>query len=123
MICLLTPETNTYWKTHFQFGQESTHNYQKMGKQTIENIIINTILPFIFLFGKEKDYEKYINRALSFYEEIKPESNHIIKNWIEIGIKPLSANDSQSLIHLYNSYCRSKRCIDCKIGGKIVTMK
>lgn len=47
---LFNCETSPYWKTHYSFGKESDSlKSGKIGKQSITVILINTVVPFIFL--------------------------------------------------------------------------
>ena len=40
--------------------------------------------------------------------------------WKKMGIIPISAAESQSLIHLKNEYCDKRRCLSCSIGHAIL---
>ena len=42
-------------------------------------------------------------RAGRFLEELKAESNHIIRSWSDAGLPVVSAADSQALIQLQKS--------------------
>jgi hypothetical protein len=54
---------------------------------------------------------------------VKPESNRIITEWEQIGIKAHSAAESQALIELKNNFCSHKRCLQCAIGHKLLRQK
>ena len=41
-----------YWNTHYLFGEESASRTKKLGKSAIHVILINTVVPFIFCYGK-----------------------------------------------------------------------
>ncbi len=47
-------------------------------------------------------------------------ANHIINKWINFGVKPCNAFESQALIQLHNKYCKQKRCLDCQIGAYFI---
>jgi hypothetical protein len=83
-------------------------------------LIINSIVPFIFVYGKLKNKPEYTEKALKFLEELKAENNSIIELWQQLGIKPTNAFDTQALLQLRNEYCNFKRCIKCKIGSIII---
>ena len=109
-----------YWNTHYQFNVQAKQNRIKnLGKNTINNIIINVIVPFTFVYGKIKQDENLTDKALNLMENIKPENNAIIKKWAELGLKPDNAMQTQSLIELKNNYCSPKKCLNCSIGNKI----
>ena len=86
----------------------------------VENILINTIIPLLFVYGQYLNENKYKDRALRWLEETAAEKNNITKGFAAIGIKIKSAFDSQALIQLKNNYCNQKRCLECAIGNKIL---
>lgn len=109
-----------YWKDHYQFDKKSTSRSKKLGTSTIHLLLINTIVPFLFHYGKHRKEEKYVDKALDLLRECKPESNTIIKGWKTLGMKADSAHMSQALIQLKNEYCNKKRCMSCAIGTSIM---
>ena len=114
-------EASSYWNTHYQFGKiVESDQIKKIGISTINSIIINVIVPFTFVYGKQHQNEKLVDKALYLLENIKPESNAIIKKWNELGVKSNNAMDTQSLIELKNNYCFQKKCLNCSIGNKIL---
>jgi len=105
-----------YWETHFTIDKKSNLKVKNMGKSAVDNIIINTFIPFLFAYGDIKKEENIKERALFFLNKITPEANSIIKNWQLLKIKASNASDSQALIELFNSYCAPKKCLSCMIG-------
>nr|HQU57187.1 DUF2851 family protein [Chitinophagaceae bacterium] len=100
--------------------EKSIFKYKKLGKATIENIIINTVCPIVFAYGQYHQEEKYKNKALRWLEELAPEKNNITRHFEQLGIANASAFDSQALIELKNEYCKVKRCLSCSIGNAIL---
>ncbi len=116
--------TSDYWNNHYQFGKKTSNATKKrIGKESFNNIVINTISPFLFFYGLENGKEELKNRALNFLLDLPPETNHTIKKWAEIGIKPDNAFQSQALLQLKNKYCKEKKCLNCQIGSKIIICK
>ncbi len=111
-------KASKYWDTHYTFGKESNKKVKTFGKAASENILINTVIPIMFLYGKEKAKEDIQDKAIHFLESIKAEQNNITKKWAAIGLEVKNAYFSQSLIQLHNEYCIKKRCLDCRIGNK-----
>lgn len=114
---------STYWHTHYIFDRISSKRKKNLGKSAIHLLIINTIAPFLFLYGQEKANEKYKEKAFQLLEELKPESNIIIKKWRALGVKPKSAYQTQALLQLKNNYCAQKRCLNCVIGNAVLKGK
>lgn len=109
-----------YWDTHYVFNKESKKKKKILGKTAFNIIVINTIVPFLFVYGKSKDNEVYKNKAIKLLEELKPEKNSIINNWEKTGVKAINSFYSQALLQLKNEYCAKKKCLKCQIGNKII---
>jgi hypothetical protein len=120
---LFDSECSEYWQTHYVFGKESPRRSKKLGKSAIDNIIINTIVPFLFIYGSNKKEEKYRERAVRFMEQTEGETNTIITKWKLLGLPVKSASNTQALIELKNNYCNSKHCLRCGIGNYLLRRK
>ena len=117
---LFNVQTGEYWNTHYTFGKESAFQIKSPGKKTIDSIIINTVVPFMFIYANLKNNEEYKLKAIRFLEQINAESNNIIKIWNKLDVKCRHAADSQALLQLTNNYCRINRCLECQIGNLIL---
>jgi len=117
---LLQAEVSEYWHTHYVIGKTSRKSAKHIGTDAINTLLVNTIIPFLFVYGKSKDNEDIINRALQFLERIPPERNSIITKWKEHHLVAKNAFESQALLQLKNEYCTHKRCLDCHIGSHII---
>lgn len=82
----------------------------------LDLLIINTVVPILFAYGRAKGKEDLCERAFDMLEELKPESNAIVRMWQECGLNVQSAGDSQALIQLKNEYCNKRECLRCRIG-------
>jgi hypothetical protein len=110
-----------YWRDHYVFDKPSIRRQKSLGKSTIHLLIINTIAPFLFHYGKTKDLLKLQEKALALLEQVPPEKNSIIKRWQELGMQIDSAYQTQALLQLKKNYCDRKDCLNCSIGHEIVT--
>ncbi|MFT5648165.1 MAG: hypothetical protein ACI976_002861 [Aureispira sp.] len=111
-----------YWMDHYRLGEESPKRKKSLGGGTVDLILINTIAPFLFVYGDYKGIEDYKERAIHLLQTIQPEQNSIIANWQNLGMATDSAHDTQGLLQLKKKYCDSKRCLSCSIGHKILQM-
>ena len=111
---------SNYWQVHYVFDKKSVKRKKSLGKNAIHLFIINTITPFLFLYGNRKSDEGYMNRAFQLIEEVPAEKNNIITKWEELGIIPKSAYETQALLQLKNEYCDKMRCLECSIGCGIL---
>ncbi|OQX97872.1 MAG: hypothetical protein B6I20_11840 [Bacteroidetes bacterium 4572_117] len=109
-----------FWSTHYTFEKKSEKKEKKIGKTSINNIIINTIVPFTFLYGNFKDNQTLKDKAITFLESINPENNYITRMWNAVGIKANNAFLSQALIQQTKNYCQKNKCLDCGIGSEIL---
>ncbi|OFX21231.1 MAG: hypothetical protein A2041_06835 [Bacteroidetes bacterium GWA2_31_9b] len=117
---LLLIETSDYWKTHYLFNKESVNKHKSIGNSSVDILIINTIIPFLFVFGKKSSDEKITTRALIFLEKNKSEKNTMLQNWNKIGVQSTNSLTSQALIQLKNYYCDNKKCLQCMIGNQLI---
>ncbi|MBT3208786.1 MAG: DUF2851 family protein [Bacteroidetes bacterium] len=120
---LFEVETSEFWKTHYVFEKDANKKNKKFGNMAISVLIINTVIPFLFVYGKSKNEESFQNRAIDFLENMNPEKNSIISMWKSLGFSIQNAFDSQALLQLQNEYCSKKRCIECQIGNKLIVSK
>jgi hypothetical protein len=118
---LFEVSASAYWNDHFVFARESRNVIKHTGSQAIEILLINSVIPLIFVYGQMRDNQELSERALSFLEEISPEGNTIIAEWEAAGLLAESAFYSQALIQLRNEYCKKRKCLDCRIGNKIIS--
>ncbi len=117
---LLSFNTKNYWVDHFLYGQRGRRKLSIPGRDTIDTLIINAIIPVLFLYGKFALREDLTGRALELLEELPAEMNEITKKWDTFGIRSLNAFDSQAVIHLETRYCAKQRCLGCLFGHKIL---
>jgi hypothetical protein len=121
---LLQAETSEYWRTHYTFDELAEDvSFKKLGKSSIENIIINTVAPIQFLYAQRIGDSNMQERALQLLDTVKPEKNHIIDEWVGYKWQARNASESQAQIQLYNTYCLPKKCLQCAIGLNILKAK
>ena len=120
MLSLFDVQASTYWETHYRFNQTSRKQIKKMGIASIHNLMINTIVPILYLYGDRNNKPELKRKAFDLLEAIPPEQNQIIRRWSELGINSVNAYDTQALIQLKNVYCDHKKCLKCQIGNKVI---
>ncbi|MCS6991003.1 MAG: DUF2851 family protein [Chitinophagales bacterium] len=120
---LLKTSVAGYWQMHYRFGTISAPCAKTLGDETLNLLLINCIIPMLFLYGKTHGNEAWCQRALSFLEQLPAENNTIVRRWRQLGITPHSAADSQALMYLKHSYCDQRRCLFCAWGSFIIQGK
>ena len=117
---MFTVVANDYWHYHYIFDEESDYKIKTLGKQMVDNIIINTIVPIMFSYGLHHGEEHFKDKAIKWLEEVAPEKNVITKGFENLGLSNKNAFDSQAFIQLKNEYCNYKFCLQCAIGNSIL---
>jgi hypothetical protein len=116
-------QPSTYWHTHYLFGTESKFSIKKIGTRSVDGILINTVVPFLFCYATHKGKEQLKDKSLQLLELIQAENNTIVTNWQQLGLTSHSAYDSQALLQLKKKYCDEKNCLRCRVGHKVLTLK
>jgi hypothetical protein len=111
-----------YWDDHFVFGKQSRRIRKNTGSQATDILLINAVIPVIFVYGQSRDRQDICERAFTLLENTNAEENIIITEWEAAGIKAESAFYSQALIQLRNEYCKKRKCLDCRIGSKLILL-
>lgn len=109
-----------YWLTHYTFNEKSLERKKSLGKSFVQTLIINSIVPTLFIYGKLQAKDEYCKRAILFLEQLPAESNSIITQWQALNIEIKNAAHTQAFIQLYKRYCTEKRCLECSIGYSIL---
>ena len=110
-------KASAYWDTHYRFSITGPPKPKHLGEGTANVLLINTGVPLLFCYGQFHKEHSYCEKALKYLEELDPEDNTVIRHFQAVGIKADNAMQSQALLHLYNHYCRRKRCLECSIGN------
>ncbi len=79
-------------------------------------LIINTVVPLLFAYGRHIGDEDICQRAVRLLEELPAENNYILRQWQACGLHVLTAADSQALIQLKRQYCDRTDCLRCRFG-------
>jgi len=120
---LFASKPSTYWQSHYLFAHESAEKSKNLGNQSINSILINTVVPFLFCYAHQKNNQNLKDKALQILEQIPAEHNAIVSGWQNLGLTAESAYDSQALLQLKKQYCDDKKCLRCRIGHKVLTLQ
>ena len=115
--------TSEYWVNHYTFGGSSISRPKTLSDSSLDLLIINTVVTFLYAYGIHKADETLCTHATAFLEELKPENNYIIRMWKQCGLNVAHAGDSQALIQLKKEYCDKKKCLYCRIGYEYLKRK
>jgi Protein of unknown function (DUF2851) len=121
LISLFDIKPSVYWENHYKFNEESKKRIKRFGNSSVKNVLINSVVPVLFVYGEEKGDEKYKDRAFKILESLPAEKNNIVSKWSDLSIEIKNALDSQASIELYNEYCKPQKCLHCEIGREVIT--
>jgi hypothetical protein len=111
---------SNYWNDHYRFDHHSAYCEKKVGISSLYNLIINSVVPIMFVYGKETMNNSISEKAIQLLHELPSEDNQVIKKWEILGLIPKNAADTQALLELKKYYCISKKCLGCAIGHNII---
>ncbi|SDS29423.1 Protein of unknown function [Mucilaginibacter mallensis] len=111
---------NPYWEDHYRFDAPSKPMAKNIGQSSVDVLLLNTLVLFLFSYGKHLQLQYYIDRSLKLLENLPKEENNIIADFNVVGVKIKTAFESQALLELRNNYCNFKKCLQCSIGNKIL---
>ena len=112
-------EAGLYWDKHYNFDKTTKSKKKRIGKNFIDIILINVIVPLKFAYQKYKgDYNE--SEIINLIESIKPEKNKIVNIFTKIDLKAQNALDTQAIIQLNENYCQKNACLQCDIGHQII---
>ncbi|MGZ3955650.1 MAG: DUF2851 family protein [Flavisolibacter sp.] len=111
---------NDYWHYHYRFDQLSSFKKKTIGVNTVDNIIINTIVPALFAYGVFHKEESYKDKSVRWLEQVDPEVNFVSKGFNNLGLQSKSSFDTQAFIELKTQYCDCKNCLQCAVGNEII---
>lgn len=118
---LLQTHVSDFWKAHYSFMSSESKPIDKiLSTSSKDLIIINTLVPVLFAYGKYKSDESLCEKALGWLNELKPERNHFVEEWQSAGIECRYAADSQAVIQLVSRYCQPKDCLRCRFGHEYI---
>ena len=113
-------EQSHYWQEHYNFKKNASKKLVGLGRDSINNILINTVIPLLACYSEKTDNQELMTRCVNFLEALPAEENHITEMWEGLGLTIKTAFDSQASIELYNNYCTQKRCLQCNVGSEIL---
>ncbi len=93
---------------------------QRMGRDSMELLIINAVVPSLFLYGRLRNKEALCERAIEMLSQLGAERNTIVRQFGVRGVKAENAADSQALIELKTEYCDKRKCLRCRLSRSVL---
>lgn len=111
-----------YWENHSSFDTEGSRNSTALSDKSVELLLINLVAPLFYAYSSRGIQSDLEERAVDLLADMPAESNSIISQWAALGIKADNALRSQALIQLRKEYCDTRKCLDCRIGNRMLRM-
>lgn len=120
---MLAANATPYWQEHYSFGAESKGTPKRMQAASADLLLINTVAPLLFAYGRKRFDEARCERAFQLLESLKPERNAVVRAWDKAGLGAACAADTQALLQLKRNYCDRKDCLRCRFGAEYLRKK
>lgn len=114
-----------YWLDHHTFARGSDRRVSSvaLGRQTVDMLIINVVVPLLVAYGRSVSDASLTDRAVDILEHLPAERNSVVGVFERAGIKCGDAFVSQALIELRREYCDARKCLYCRIGHRLLAAK
>lgn len=112
----LNQEVSEYWQLHYRIGVKAPKKSKKPGFELRRALIVNALVPFVFVFARYKADDEMESKVLAWLEGLPAEQNKITRNWEGWNVKAENAAESQALLELTQAFCEPGRCLDCSWG-------
>jgi hypothetical protein len=109
-----------YWQHHYLPGRPSLARLQGIGRQSMQNLVINTVIPLLFAYSRWQDKQEYRDRALAWLEQLPAEQNAILEVFARLELPVQTAADSQAYLQLFGQYCQTRKCLSCSLGHHLL---
>ena len=89
-----------YWDTHYRFQRESPPRQKTMGRDRINGLFINAVLPVLFAESLIRGNPRRVQELPKLLLRVPPEDNRIIRMWKNLGMIVPDGYSSQALLQL-----------------------
>ncbi|MEM9023406.1 MAG: DUF2851 family protein [Bacteroidota bacterium] len=110
----------SYWQSHHAPDQPARRPMKGLGADSRRSLLINTVAPLHVLLGQMRGRPELETQAIALLKALPPEHNAQVQRWRELGLHPANAAESQALLDLKANYCSQKKCLNCRIGVRLL---
>lgn len=120
LMGLLFVKQEGFWTEHFSLRSGQKTPEKGFGHASAENILINSLAPFFFFYGKKNSKPELVHAAVTLLSRCAAEDNVKTKLFKVKKSVLRTAADSQGIINLFDNYCRKKNCLRCGIANALL---
>ncbi|WKZ73473.1 MAG: DUF2851 family protein [Ignavibacteriaceae bacterium] len=113
-----------YWSRHYNFDTECKPPTKFfIGKNRADEIVLNVVLPILYIFYEMFGKLKYASKTLKLYSEVEMELDNSLVNEISSALNLSSHKFGpliyQGMLELFRNKCSKDKCDECEIGEKV----
>ncbi len=109
-------KASPYWQNHYRLGSRTEQHGCQLSTSSIDLLIINTVVPFLFLYAQISQDIDLQEKTLNLLHQLRAERNHKTEKFTSAQFPCPDAYTSQALIQLHDNYCLRKDCLRCQIA-------
>ncbi|MCX8080500.1 MAG: DUF2851 family protein [Bacteroidia bacterium] len=94
--------------------------FKPMGQGSVRLLVLNAWVLFFFFYGEKTSRPALKTLALDIMQSLPIENNYKTRKFNQLPLNRSGAMASQGIIHLFNEFCRKKKCWDCELGRMIM---
>ena len=113
---IFSVKASPYWQNHYRLGSRTEQHGCQLSTASIDLLIINTVVPFLFLYAQVSQDIDLQERTLDLLRQLKAERNNKVGKLTSLNFPCPDAYTSQALIQLHDNYCTRKDCLRCQIA-------
>ena len=113
---IFTVKSTDYWTTHYRPSHTSERHGCQLSPSSIDLLIINTVVPFLFLYAQTSHDPDLQEQTLDLLRQLRAERNNKVGKLTDLHFPCPDAYTSQALIQLHDNYCLRKDCLRCQLA-------
>ena len=112
-----------FWQSRYNFEGRSAVAPRAFSPETVESLIINTVVPLLYAYGMYFGNNEKMATAVEILQKMSAEHNSLTRIFTDRGIPCDDAFTSQAMIQLRRAYCEPRKCLYCRIGHRLLAGK
>jgi hypothetical protein len=119
---LFEPAGDEFWNSHYDFCKSTSVKNILAGRQRITDIIINVLIPYLYLYSVSFGSGILKKNVLKLYNELHFKTDNSVLRVMNTqllqsrNIKLNTPAIEQGLIQMHNFYCTREKCEKCAVG-------
>ena len=113
---IFSVKASPYWQKHYRLGILTEQHGCQLSPSSIDILIINTVVPFLFLYAQTSHDPDLQEQTLDLLRQLRAERNHKVDKLTSLNFPCPDAYTSQALIQLHDNYCTRKDCLRCQLA-------